>query len=167
MSRKKTFPCGHSGKGRFCHRCQAAIDEHRTDGHVADNGANGANGAHATGSNGAPVGGNGKPKRAAEDGVESKADKEAWRETFESDPIPLSHLPSRNLVMRARLILSEINKGAPWHQFNGKRLQHDRNVVSIPLGRRYRILFRTDDGAPKPVEVLSHEAYNGTKPGRR
>jgi hypothetical protein len=164
MSRKKTFPCGHSGKGRFCHRCQAAIEQA-----VTDDGSNGTH-AHATGSNGANgahAGANGKPKRGAEDGVESKADKEAWRETFESDPIPLSHLPSRNLVMRARLILSEINKGAPWHQFNGKRLQHDRNVVSIPLGRRYRILFRTDDGAPKPVEVLSHEAYNGTKPGRR
>jgi hypothetical protein len=154
MSRKKTFPCGHSGKGRFCHRCQTVIDE---AGHVTGNG---------TGSNGAQPERNGKPKRG-DDEVESKADKEAWRESFEADPIPLSHLPSRNLVMRARLILAEIDKGAPWHQFNGKRLQHDRNVVSIPLGRRYRILFRTDDGAPKPVEVLSHEAYNGTKPGRR
>ena len=162
MSRKKTFPCGHSGKGRFCHRCQAAKQEqeavvlHAQDagltGSPVSNGSNGSNGKHH--------------KRAEEDG-EAKADKEAWRETFEADPIPLRHLPSRNLVIRARQILSEIGKGAPWHQFNGKRLQHDRNVVSIPLGRRYRILFRTDDGAPKPVEVLSHEAYNGTKPGRR
>lgn len=142
MSRKKTFPCGHSGKGRFCHRCQAAKNEQER----AKNGES-------------------KTKGRADD--DSKADKEAWRETFEDDPIPLAHLPNRGLVMRARMILSEIDKGAPWHQFNGKRLQHDRNVVSIPLGRRYRILFRTDDGAPKPVEVLSHEAYNGTKPGRR
>ena len=154
MSRKKTFPCGHSGKGRFCHRCQAAIHEQEA--------------AASAATNGASVNGNGKHhKPRAEDDGEAKADKEAWRETFEADPISLKHLPSRNLVMRARQILSEIDKGAPWHQFNGKRLQHDRNVVSIPLGRRYRILFRTDDGAPKPVEVLSHEAYNGTKPGRR
>lgn len=149
MSRKKTFPCGHSGKGRFCHRCQAAIVEQASPTNGSSNGES-----------------NGKT-RGTDEGSETKADKEAWRETFEDDPIPLSHLPSRNLVIRARLILSEIDKGAPWHQFNGKRLQHDRNVVSIPLGRRYRILFRTDDGAPKPVEVLSHEAYNGTKPGRR
>jgi hypothetical protein len=141
MSRKKTFPCGHSGKGRFCHRCQVAK---AAEAPAADSGS-------ASGDN--------------EDDV--KADKEAWRETFEDDPIPLTHLPNRGLVMRARTILAEIDKGAPWHQFNGKRLQHDRNVVSVPLGRRYRILFRTDDGAPKPVEVLSHEAYNGTKPGRR
>ena len=152
MSRKKTFPCGHSGKGRFCHRCESAKNEQ--SGLSMDDGHDGEH--------------NGKPhERGADNGGEVKADKEAWRETFEADPIPLTHLPSRNLVMRARLILSEINKGAPWHQFNGKRLQHDRNVVSIPLGRRYRILFRTDDGPPKPVEVLSHEAYNGTKPGRR
>src|SRR5690606_5996621 len=119
-------PCGHSGKGRFCHRCQAAKNE-QAEGESSSNG------------------------KGSDEGSEAKAEKEAWRESFEADPIPLSHLPSRNLVIRARMILSEIGKGAPWHQFNGKRLQHDRNVVSIPLGRRYRILFRTDDGAPKPV----------------
>ncbi len=145
MSRKKTFPCGHSGKGRFCHRCENAKKE------------------QDRASSEAKV----KRRGNADADADAKAEKEAWRGTFEDDPIPLAHLPSRNLVIRARTILSEIDKGAPWHQFNGKRLQHDRNVISVPLGRRYRILFRTDDGAPKPVEVLSHEAYNGTKPGRR
>jgi hypothetical protein len=144
MSRKTTFPCGHSGKGRFCHRCQLAKDAQAS---AAKNDADASDGDDP-------------PKG-------SKDEKEAWRGTFEHDPIPLAHLPNRGLVMRARLILAEIDKGAPWHQFNGKRLQHDRTIVSIPLGRRYRILFRTDEGAPRPVEVLSHEAYNGTKPGRR
>jgi hypothetical protein len=145
MSRKKTFPCGHSGKGRFCHRC--AAEKAQQDATKASGHTNGKDGAGHDG--------------------DAKAEKEAWRETFEGDPISLKHLPNRGLVERARMILAEIDKGAPWHQFNGKRLQHDRNVVSVPLGRRYRILFRTDDGGPKPVEVLSHEAYNGTKPGRR
>ncbi|PRQ05345.1 hypothetical protein ENSA5_03350 [Enhygromyxa salina] len=141
MARKKTFPCGHSGKGRFCHRCAATKTQ--------QDAANGAETAKA---------------KKKSDGL---SEKQAWREMFENDPIPLAHLPNKSLVRRARIILEQIGKGAPWHQFNGKRLQHDRNVVSIPLGRRYRILFRTDDGAPRPVEVLSHEAYNGTKPGRR
>lgn len=149
MSRKQTFPCGHTGKGRFCHRCETE---------KVDSGA-----------------GEAKPKAESDahsakdvDKIDlDKIDKEAWRETFEADPIPLRHLPSKGLVQRARLILEEIQKGAPWHQFNGKRLQHDRTIVSVPLGRRYRILFRTDEGAPRPVEVLSHESYNGTKPGRR
>lgn len=135
MARKKTFPCGHTGKGRFCHRC--AAEKRATE------------------------------RSDSQSDDEGDDDKEAWRESFEADPIPLAHLPNKGLVRRARVILKEIARGAPWHQFNGKRLQHDRNVVSIPLGRRYRILFRTDDGAPRPVEVLSHEAYNGTKPGRR
>src|SRR5690606_17656439 len=131
-----------------CHRCEAEKAEKTEKKAVNGNGKDDGHGD-------------------AEDESDAKADKEAWRETFEDDPIPLAHLPNKGLVKRARTILAEMDKGAPWHQFNGKRLQHDRNVVSIPLGRRYRILFRTDDGAPKPVEVLSHEAYNGTKPGRR
>lgn len=149
MSRKQTFPCGHTGKGRFCHRCET---EKRDSG------------------------GDGKPKPEAgatqaakePDKIDlDKIDKETWRATFEEDPISLRDLPDKKLVQRARMILDEIQRGAPWHQFNGKRLQHDRTIVSVPLGRRYRILFRTDEGAPRPVEVLSHEAYNGTKPGRR
>lgn len=96
MSRKKTFPCGHSGKGRFCHRCQAAKNEQEAAANGASNGHAHANGKH--------------PKQRVDDGGEAKADKEAWRETFDADPISLRHLPSRNLVIRARQILSEIDK---------------------------------------------------------
>jgi hypothetical protein len=150
MSRKQTFPCGHTGKGRFCHRCE---NEKRdsSDGESKPK----------TESSG------GQSARELDKADLDKIDKETWRETFEADPISLRHLPSKGLVQRARMILDEIGRGAPWHQFNGKRLQHDRTIVSVPLGRRYRILFRTDDGPPRPVEVLSHESYNATKPGRR
>jgi hypothetical protein len=157
MSRKQTFPCGHTGKGRFCHRCET--DRRDSSGFTPAAGLTVAgpkaesSGAHSA--------------KDADKVDLDKIDKETWRESFEADPIPLRHLPSKGLVQRARMILEEIQKGAPWHQFNGKRLQHDRTIVSVPLGRRYRILFRTDDGAPRPVEVLSHESYNATKPGRR
>jgi hypothetical protein len=106
----------------------------------------------------------GKKIPSAAGGREGKAE---WEASFETDPIELHHLPTPKLVLRAREILEALAHGAPWHQFNGKRLNHDRNIISVPLGRRYRILFRTDEGSPQPVEVLSHEAYNGTKPGRR
>ncbi len=131
MARKKTYPCGHSGKGSFCHTCRVAKDRQEAS--------------------------------AEDDGIE---DKETWRQRFASDPIPLQHLPNKGLVRRARTILAEIDRGAPWHQFNGKRLQHDRTIISVPLGRRYRIIFRAEIGAPVPVQVLSHESYNATKPGR-
>ncbi|NVB37461.1 hypothetical protein G6O69_06430 [Pseudenhygromyxa sp. WMMC2535] len=141
MSRKKTFPCGHRGKGSFCLIC--ATKEQR--------------GASAS--------------EEAEPGDEGDRDprdeKREWLATFEDDPIDLHVLPSKNLVLRARTILDAVSKGAPWHQFNGKRLRHDRDVISVPIGRRYRLLFRTDEGSPQPVEVLSHENYNATKPGRR
>jgi hypothetical protein len=150
MSRKQTFPCGHTGKGRFCHRCETERRDSSED---------------ATGSKAESSGSH--PARDADKIDLDKIDKETWRATFEEDPISLRDLPSKGLVQRARLILGEIQRGAPWHQFNGKRLQHDRTIVCVPLVRRYRILFRTDEGAPRPVEVLSHEAYNGTKPGRR
>jgi len=137
MARKKTFPCGHRGKGDTCSRCAAAEQSAAS-------------------------------KEAAEsEAKEPEDDKEGWRASFDDDPIDLHVLPNKNLVKRARMILDAVGKGEPWHQFNGKRLQHDRNVISIPLGRRYRILFRTDEGSPQPVQVMSHEAYNGTKPGRR
>ena len=132
MARKKTYPCGHRGKGSICLTC-------------------------ATKKQGAE----------ASNGQDVEHDKERWRAAFEDDPIDLQHLPNKGLVKRARMILDAVGNGAPWHQFNGKRLQHDRNVVSVPLGRRYRILFRTDDGSPEPMSVLSHENYNATKPGRR
>ncbi len=132
MARKKTYACGHRGKGSFCQVCRT----------------------QAT------------PPETSEQ-TEGEDDKQRWRAAFESDPIDLQHLPNKSLVRRARMILDAVGSGAPWHQFNGKRLQHDRNVVSVPLGRRYRILFRTDEGSPEPVSVMSHESYNGTKPGRR
>lgn len=144
MARGKKFACGHRGKGQFCHRCVAPDGKSPTV-------------AAAAASAAAKV----EPER------EPKVDKAEWEASFEADPIELHHLPTPKLVVRAREILVAIGQGAPWHQFNGKRLNHDRTVISIPLGRRYRILFRTNEGSPQPVEVLSHEAYNGTKPGKR
>ena len=138
MARKKTFPCGHKGKGSFCHSCRA--EEISKEQQAA---------------------------RARGTDEPDGTDKEAWKRRFASDPIPLTHLPNKGLVRRARTILAEIGRGAPWHQFNGKRLQHDRTIISVPLGRRYRIIFRADSGTPVPVEVMSHESYNATKPGRR
>ncbi|MFV8752188.1 hypothetical protein ACNOYE_16695 [Nannocystaceae bacterium ST9] len=106
-------------------------------------------------------------KPSDEGKADPKLDKAEWEASFAADPIDLHDLPTPKLVLRAREILEAIGRGAPWHQFNGKRLQHDRTIISVPVGRRYRMLFRTNTGSPQPVEVLSHEAYNATKPGRR
>jgi hypothetical protein len=146
MSRGKTFPCGHKGKGQHCQRCAAQSAPAKSPSPVA----------HASAS-----------EKASEAKLDPKLDKAEWEAAFSADPIDLHDLPTPKLVLRAREILEAIGRGAPWHQFNGKRLQHDRTIISVPLGRRYRMLFRTDGGSPQPVEVLSHESYNATKPGRR
>ena len=119
--RKRTFACGHQGRGQYCHRC------------------------------------------AQEQEVAAR--KTAWKIRFEDDVIDLRHLPNRSLVDKARIILAQIKEGKPYTDFRGKRLNHDRTIISIPLSRDYRLLFRDEGGSLHPLQCLSHEAYNTKKPG--
>jgi hypothetical protein len=61
-------------------------------------------------------------------------------------------------------ILDQIAAGVPYTRFRGKRFRYDRTVISVPLGRRYRLLFQDEGGALHPLCCLSHEAYNHWKP---
>lgn len=134
--RKKTFPCGHTGKGQYCHRCaqeQAATQDQRQQ----------------------------RQQRAAR----RAAEKEAWRRTFAADPVDLRGLPSRTLVLKARQILDHVAQSGDYTAFRGKRLGHDRTIISVPLGRDHRILFRDGEAGPQPMEVMTHQQYNTTKPG--
>lgn len=53
----------------------------------------------------------------------------------------------------------EIEKRSPC-EFHGKRLQAARDVVSIPLGRRWRALFVITRAGYQFRDCLSHESYN-------
>lgn len=128
---KKTFPCGHRGRGQLCHRC---ADERRA-------------------------------KEAAEAAKEAarasaRADKDAWEERFAADPIDLRALPDRAMVAKARQILTALAGGEDYTRFHGKRIGFDRALISVPIGKRYRLLLRDEGGALRPIECLSHEAYN-------
>lgn len=48
----------------------------------------------------------------------------------------------------------------------GKILQRFPNVLSVPLGRRYRLLFRKTPMGFRFHACLSHEAYNHLITGR-
>ena len=127
MPRKKTFPCGHSGQGQYCHRCQQAA-------------------------------------AAEQKRVQASAEKAAWKATLKHDVIDLSSLPSPKLIEKARQILANLEQHSYTH-YNGKRMNYDRSVISIPLGRDYRLLLREKDGKLHPLKVMSHEEYNATTPG--
>ncbi|MBR8826607.1 MAG: hypothetical protein DSM107014_01660 [Gomphosphaeria aponina SAG 52.96 = DSM 107014] len=90
--------------------------------------------------------------------------KNEWQETFAQDPIDLRALP-KNVVVKARNIIMGLQTANNYRDFHGKRLRHDRLVISIPVTRNYRLLCRDYGSFLTPEEVISHEEYNVCKPG--
>ena len=119
--RRRAFPCGHTGRGRYCHRCQQEKQEKQ------------------------------KVTQA----------KEEWREQLASSPIPLVDLPPA-VATRAFDIITELKAGAPYRSFKGKRMVTigQREIISVPVGRRYRLVCREVDGLLEFLEIISHEEYN-------
>ncbi|NEO98614.1 MAG: hypothetical protein F6K58_08030 [Symploca sp. SIO2E9] len=122
--RRKTFPCGHKGYGRVCHRCDQ------------------------------------QNKVIAE----KKQQKQRWESTFDRDPIDLKNLPA-HVVVKARSIIAGLESQKNYRDFNGKRLRHNRWIISIPVTRNYRMICRDCGSLLIPEAVLSHEQYNVDKPG--
>jgi len=123
---RKTFPCGHKGKGSYCHRCEKERIKTNKD----------------------------------------RAIKAAWLTTFDSDPIDLRPLRKRSRIEKARHIIASIEAGITHSVFKGKRLIYDRNVISVPVNIDYRLIYRQQkDGRIVLDKLMSHEEYNGTKPG--
>lgn len=135
-ARRTTWPCGHVGKGRSCARCR--------EGQRAA-----AKRAEA---------------RAAEV-AQRREDKAAWDATFAGDPIDLRVLQTRERVIKARELLGRLAGGAPLGALGGKRWQGDRGLASVPIGMGYRLVLRDVGGELRPVACMTHEAYNGLKPG--
>jgi hypothetical protein len=121
---KKTFACGHTGKGQFCHAC-AALAKETTLKTQARN-----------------------QKRLAK------------QLASEGDPIDLSianHLIA--IQTEAREIIGRVNTGTHPLALRGKRLQATAGrVLSVPVGRSYRLLFDAD--TLRPLEFMTHERYN-------
>lgn len=88
-----------------------------------------------------------------------------WEATFAEDPINLKNLP-KNVVLKSRRIIQHLQSQGDYHHFHGKRLRHDRSIISIPVTRSYRLLCRDCGPLLIPEAVVSHEDYNVVKPGR-
>jgi hypothetical protein len=133
---RRSFPCGHSGKGQYCHRCkQEEVDAAK------------------------------KAQAKASEVEERRADKQAWEATFAADAIDLRVLQTRERVTKARDLLQRLASGEPYTSLGGKRWESDRNIVSIPIGWGYRLVLRDDRGQLRPLACMTHEAYNSLKPG--
>jgi hypothetical protein len=119
--RKKTFTCGHSGKGQYCHECA----------------------------------------RQAAEAQKVAESRRAHMERIASAPIPLHALPAE-VAEKARRVIEDLSSGKPYMDFKGKRLttMGQREVISVPIGRRYRLICRQQSGGLEFVEVISHEVYN-------
>lgn len=135
-ARRTAWPCGHVGRGRSCARCR---QEQQAAARKAE-------------------------ARAAEV-AQRRDDRAAWAATFATDPIDLRVLQTRERVLKARELLGRLAAGEPLSALGGKRWQGDRGLVSIPIGMGYRLVLRDEGGALRPVACMTHEAYNGLKPG--
>lgn len=95
---------------------------------------------------------------------EKRTQKKAWRQSFNYDPIDLTSLP-KNVVLKARDIIKKLQNQTSYTHFRGKRLRHNRFIISIPVTRHYRLICRDCGSFVAPEAVVSHEDYNVCKPG--
>lgn len=96
--------------------------------------------------------------------VEKRNKKLEWEATFEQDIIDLKGLPDY-VVVKARAILAGLNDQKSYRDFGGKRLRHNRFIISIPVTRNYRMICQDSGSLLVPQKVISHEDYNVCKPG--
>jgi hypothetical protein len=96
--------------------------------------------------------------------AEKRQEKIDWEASFSDDPIDLTALP-QHVVLKSRSIIAALNSKHDYREFGGKRLRHDRQIISIPITRNYRMICHDENGTTVPHAVLSHEDYNVKKPG--
>ena len=82
--------------------------------------------------------------------------------TLDAAPIPLTHLPKHVAIKTLRL-LATLSDGTKYSNVYGKRLKAigQREIVSIPVNYAFRLICEYYAGTLLPIEVLSHEKYNG------
>lgn len=132
---KRNFPCGHQGKGQYCHRCRQAAEEQAQ-----------------------------KQEQQAQQQAQKQQDRQAWEATLAADPIDLSPLQTRERITKARELLRRLAAGEPYASLGGKRWESNRNIVSVPVGHSHRLVLRDEGGQLRPLACMTHEAYNNLRP---
>jgi hypothetical protein len=68
---------------------------------------------------------------------------------------------------RADAIADRIREGASLQSLRAKRMKHDRTMISVPVGRHWRLMVEQTKEGLVVGALMSHGDYNGTKPGSR
>jgi hypothetical protein len=85
-----------------------------------------------------------------------------WKAAISSSPVTLGHLPIR-VAKKSLQLFCKLRGGASYTELHGKRmlaLGH-REIISIPVDYAHRLICKYCCGSLIPVEVISHETYNG------
>jgi hypothetical protein len=121
---RKQFPCGHRGRGQYCHRCEQ------------------------------------EKRNALAREVEAERRRAERAAVIDAVPVDASGVPL-NVVRRAARIIKALDGGVPYAQLKGKRLLNSGgDILSVPVGRRYRLVARAPAGRMEYLALLSHEDYN-------
>jgi hypothetical protein len=78
---------------------------------------------------------------------------------FAERNIQAERIPNK-VLEKARKIVRKIERGVPYTTFRGKRLTSDREKISIPVGRKWRMLARDSPDGIHVYAVLSHGTYD-------
>ena len=73
--------------------------------------------------------------------------------------LSLRGLP-KAIAAKTREVLTAVEQGTQYWQLAGKRLTDWRQIIRIPVTRRYRLLCRDDGNGITPLKLLTHEDYN-------
>ncbi len=78
---------------------------------------------------------------------------------FAARKIQVGRIPPK-ILEKARGIIIRIERGETYSTFHGKRLNANREKISIPVGRKWRMLARECPDGLRVYALLSHETYN-------
>lgn len=162
---RKLFPCGHRGKGRYCHRCEQVVrdrlDEEEKERLAALRSRRAAQimAAQAAQRQAEREHLRDLARRAAEEKAAEAAEKRRERLRLSAqDAIELDHLPPM-VRDKARNMLRQLQEGCSLARLGGKRLIN-QTLISVPVGLRWRIVLRQTPDGMVPLQAMSHESYN-------
>ena len=78
---------------------------------------------------------------------------------FEKRDIETRHIPP-DVLERARKVVERIEGGESYLSVHGKRLVLNHRRISIPLGRKWRLLADEEDARLSFRAVMSHQTYD-------